>query len=105
MTKQGTALWADDISFDKVYNIIKNIPYKDIADMSGVDPEEAHEEISPYVVEGYHLKNQDGTPATDMLVKGVEIRTPVCGSISNCLSVYNELLNRLKSHFEKKGYS
>ena len=94
------ALWADDISFEKVYSIIKEIPFDDVADMSGVDPEEAHEVVSPYVVEGYHLKNADGTPATDMLVKGVEIRTPVCDSIATCLDVYETLLKRLKSHFK-----
>ena len=87
-TTVNPALWAYDLSFEKIYGILKNIPYLDIVNMRGIDREEAHEEISPFVVEGYHLKNDDGTPTSDMLVKGIEIRTPVCESIQNCLHTY-----------------
>ena len=73
MTDKSPALWVNELRFDEIYQIIKDIPFDDFATMRGIDPEEAHEEISPYVAEGYHLKNADGSPAKDMLVKGVEI--------------------------------
>ena len=103
-SEDSPALWADELKFSQIYGILKNIPFKDIANMQGIDAEDAHEEISPYIVEGYHLKNSDGSPSVDMLVKGVEIRTPVCDSIENCLKIYEILLSRLKLAMEENGF-
>jgi len=94
--REKSALWVDDLDFEQVYKIIKQIPFLDVCQMNGIDPEEAHDEISPFVIEGYHLKNEDGAPAKSMLVKGVEIRTPVCSSMDECLKIYETLLHRLK---------
>ena len=102
-TMEKSALWADDLNFNKIYQIIKNIPFLDVCQMDGIDPEEAHDEISPFVIEGYHLKHEDGRPAKSMLVKGVEIRTPVCSSIDECINIYEILLKRLKKAMQEHG--
>jgi carboxylate-amine ligase len=50
----------------------------------------------PYVVEGYHLPDMDFN-AVNLLPKGVEIRTPVCRSIQECLAVHETLYQRMQT--------
>src|SRR5690606_29902262 len=41
----------------------------------------------------------------DMLPKGIEIRTPVCKSVEECLNVQRKLLSRLSTALAKNNWS
>ncbi len=58
----------------------------------------------PYVVEGYHVPDPDFSPI-DIRPKGMEIRTPVCSSLDECLSCLKTLHDRLESALSKRGYT
>lgn len=92
--KEEKFLWGEEINFNFLHDLLMAIPYSDFPSMTGIDQEDAHTKNSPYVIEGYHLKDKAGN-ITGMIPKGVEIRTPVCLSISECLEVHQKLLNRL----------
>ena len=96
-------LWFEELNFKKLYSIIEDISLDGIPSMEGIDPEDAHDKILPYVIEGYHLKNEDNI-AHDMAPKGVEIRTPVCHSISELMTCLRTLHERLESKMFQNGY-
>ncbi|MBL7545427.1 MAG: hypothetical protein JNL11_16525 [Bdellovibrionaceae bacterium] len=56
----------------------------------------------PYVVEGYHVPDQDFA-AIDIKPKGVEIRTPVCSDLPECLHSFETLLKRLQTALAQEG--
>ncbi len=74
-----------------------------IPSLDGLDFEFPHRKMMPFVVEGYHLPDQD-FQAKDLLPKGIEIRTPVCRSIDECFDVQRLLLSRLTQECGKEGY-
>src|SRR6516165_12838925 len=78
-------LWYRDLSFDRLNSALEQIPTDDLPSLDGLDLEEPHHKLMPYAVEGYHLPNPEMQPI-DLLPKGIEIRTPVCDSIEECLS-------------------
>jgi hypothetical protein len=98
----GRALWYQDLSFDLLNNLLEQIPLDGIPSLDGLELEKPHKKPMPYVVEGYHLPDQD-FQARDLLPKGIEIRTPVCDSIPQCLSVQKILLSRLDKVLETAG--
>jgi hypothetical protein len=55
------------------------------------------------VVEGYHLPDPQMNPI-DLLPKGVEIRTPICDSIEDCLAALKTLHARLQNAVATLGY-
>src|SRR5215471_8938067 len=57
----------------------------------------------PYTVEGYHLPDPRMNPI-DLLPKGVEIRTPVCSSIEECLGAFKALHGRLQRGLADAGF-
>jgi hypothetical protein len=95
-------LWHKELDFEKLYSLIESIPFDDLPSLEGLDPEDAHEKILPYVIEGYHLKDGRGK-AIGMMPKGIEIRTPVCQSIKQALNCQDTLLKRLIQKLEKDG--
>lgn len=99
----GKALWHPELSFDVLNAQFEQISLDGIPSLDGLELEKPHTKSMPYVVEGYHLPDQD-FQARDLLPKGVEIRTPVCTSISECLKVQKILLSRLDESFAKLGY-
>ena len=92
--KNRKPLWWPELSFEKIYSAIEKIQFDDLPSVIELDAEEAHPKLMPFVVEGYHLKNDDGS-ATSMLPKGVEIRTPVCNSLSELFLTFETLYARL----------
>lgn len=91
------ALTYRDINFDKINSLISNIPFNDLpGDFSPLGIELPMTKASPIIVEGYSLVDESYKPI-DMLPKGVEIRSSVCSSISECLFVQKELYKRLKT--------
>lgn len=95
-------LWYRDLTFRKLNAALEAIPVDDV-DCAGLEAEPPHRKAGPYVVEGYHLPDPDLKPV-DLLPKGVEIRTPVCRSIEDCLASLKELHARLQTALGELGY-
>src|SRR5436190_7164362 len=87
-------LWYHDLKFEMLNAALEAIPVDDFrCDDFKIEP--PHRKASPYVVEGYHLPDPDMNPI-DLLPKGVEIRTPICASIDECLASLKVLHARLQ---------
>ena len=82
-------LWHPQLRFDTLYKILESIPVDDFP-CDGLDAEPLHRAAIPFIVEGYHLPDPDLNPI-DMLPKGIEIRTPACASIEDCLAALRSL--------------
>jgi carboxylate-amine ligase len=91
-----TPLWHKDISFTSLNSILERIPLDGTGGLEGLELEPPHRKLMPYVVEGYHVPDQDFA-ALDINPKGVEIRTPVASSLDECLRSFDILLARLQS--------
>jgi carboxylate-amine ligase len=87
-------LWYEETPFHPLYKMLETISLEGIPSLDGLDSEPAHLKILPFVVEGYHLKDEF-FQAHDMHPKGVEIRSPVCSSIEECIDVQRKLFSRL----------
>lgn len=88
-------LWHHDITFTKLNSILEEIPLEGLPELTGLELEPPHSKLMPYVVEGYHVNDHEMNPI-DIKPKGVEIRTPVCENLDQCLSVFETLLGRLQ---------
>lgn len=95
-------LWFKDLNFSTLDQVFDSISLKDIPSLEGLDPEPTHKRVMPFVVEGYALTD-DKFEICEMLPKGVEIRTPVCKSLDQVLSVYEELFSRVKNALSLHG--
>ena len=96
-------LWHPDLSFDALNAAFEAIPIDDIPALDGLELEPPHRKLMPFVVEGYHLPAPELSPS-DVLPKGVEIRTPVCPSIESCLRCLQVLHERMQSGLGGLGY-
>jgi carboxylate-amine ligase len=96
-------LWHQDLSFNVLNGALEAIPVDDLPALDGLELEAPHRKLMPYVVEGYHVPNPDLNPV-DMKPKGIEIRTPVCSSIDECLSCLASLHARLQTALSNLGY-
>jgi hypothetical protein len=97
------SLWHSDITFHQLNAILESIPVSDLG-TDGLKLEPPHRKLMPYVVEGYHLPDKEMNPV-DLLPKGVEIRTPVSGSIERCVGLLRELYDRLQRALAQAGYA
>jgi hypothetical protein len=95
-------LWHRDLSFRALNLALEAIPVQDIC-CDGLEAEPPQSKAGPYVVEGYHLPDPEMNPV-DLLPKGVEIRTPVCASIDECLGSLKTLHHRLQEALSGLGY-
>jgi AraC-like DNA-binding protein len=94
-------LWHHDLTFKTLNATLEAIAVDDFrCDSFKVEP--PHRKASPYVVEGYHLPDPQMRPI-DLLPKGVEIRTPVCASIEECLGSLKTLHERLQHSLAELG--
>ncbi|RLA60906.1 MAG: hypothetical protein DRQ88_09755 [Epsilonproteobacteria bacterium] len=90
-------LWYQDLDFKELNAILEDIPFEDIKGRFDLlKLESPSKKIMPFVVEGYHLPDGD-----DLYPKGIEIRTPACSSIKECLDAYKELHLRLQNALAK----
>src|SRR5690349_16448243 len=87
-------LWHPQLRFDQLNELLGSIPADDF-DHEGLDVRAPHTKATPFVVEGYQVPDRNLKP-TDLLPKGVEIRTPVCDSIAECLAALNTLHERMQ---------
>lgn len=95
-------LWHHDLEFSELNETLESIPLDDLPPLDGLDLEPPHRKLMPFVVEGYHVPDPDMSPI-DILPKGVEIRTPVCRSIDECLDCLKTLYDRLAGPLGKRG--
>ncbi len=89
-------LWYRDLAFEKLNSILESISISDLPSLEGLELEPPHRKLMPYVVEGYHVPDPELNPI-DILPKGIEIRTPQCSSIDECLNCLRVLHERLQS--------
>jgi Glutamate-cysteine ligase family 2(GCS2) len=95
-------LWHTDLKFKSLNAALEEIPADEFkCDSFKVEP--PHRKPGPYIVEGYHLPDPEMRPI-DLLPKGVEIRTPICSSIEDCLAALNTLHARLQHALAELGY-
>lgn len=95
-------LWHPDLKFDVLNAALEQIRVSDLPALDGLELEAPHRKLMPYVVEGYHVPNPELNP-TDMKPKGIEIRTPVCSYIDECLSCLHTLYDRLQESLANIG--
>jgi carboxylate-amine ligase len=95
-------LWHPDLRFETLNAVLEAIPVDDFQ-CDGFKVESPHRKPGPYVVEGYHLPDQQMNPI-DLLPKGVEIRTPVRPSIEECLAAHTALHGRLQHALADIGF-
>ncbi len=100
--KDFRPLWHQDLSFDHLNRIFESISLQGIPSCEGLDLEPPQKTLMPFVVEGYHLPDMD-FQAKEILPKGVEIRTPVCRSLSEALQVHGILFQRLREALNQNG--
>src|SRR5438105_3129320 len=96
-------LWHPDLKFADLNAALEHIGVEDLPPLTGLRAEPPHRKCMPFVVEGYHVSDPDFNPI-DLLLKGVEIRTPVCTSIEECLGCLWVLHGRLQEALEGRGY-
>jgi len=97
-------LWHQDLSFADLNEVLESIDFDDLPPLDGLELEPPHRKLMPYAVEGYHVPAPDLSPI-DLLPKGIEIRTPVCSSIEECLSCLKTLHDRLEVGLSQIGYT
>lgn len=97
-------LWYRDVSFEELNNVLESIVIDDLPPLDGLELEPPHRKLMPYAVEGYHVPAPDLSPI-DVLPKGIEIRTPVCSSIAQCLNCLQTLHERLETALSHRGYT
>jgi carboxylate-amine ligase len=96
-------LWHSDLTFEELNAAFESIAIGDLPPLDGLDLEPPHKKLMPFAVEGYHLPAPELGPK-DVLPKGVEIRTPVCSSIEQCLECLQELYGRMQGALGALGY-
>src|SRR5437879_12171307 len=95
-------LWYRDLKFETLNAALEAISVDDFqCDSFKIEP--PHRKASPYIVEGYHLPDPQMKPI-DLLPKGVEIRTPICASIDECLESLITLHARLQQALQHLGH-
>jgi carboxylate-amine ligase len=97
-------LWYQDLDFHRLNAILESVDVSGCPPLDGLKLDPPHRKRMPFAVEGYHLPQQD-EDARDILPKGVEIRTPVCGSLDECLRVFAELYSRMTGALAREGYA
>ncbi|MCK1712944.1 MULTISPECIES: glutamate-cysteine ligase family protein [unclassified Bradyrhizobium] len=95
-------LWHPGLRFEELNAILEAIDVGDF-DQEGLDLIPLHRKRMPFVVEGYQLPGPDLKPMA-LLPKGVEIRTPVCSSIEECVNAFVALHGRMQRSLSERGY-
>lgn len=99
--KSYRPLWYKDVTFKTIDEIFEGISLEGIPDLAGLSAEPPHKKLMPFIVEGYGILDADMN-IIDAQPKGIEIRTPVCKSVNETLSVYKTLYDRVSSALATK---
>lgn len=84
-----------DLDFETLLNIVDDIQTDDFS-REGFNKKPLHNQISPYLIEGYTLTDADMKPLR-LLPKGIEIRTPMSSTVESSTESLIELYARLKA--------
>ena len=95
------ALWYQDLSFKQLDAIISKIDLSGVS-LEGLSANAPHSIRSPYIIEGYHVYNENKKPIS-ILPKGIEIRTPKSPSLKQCLALLQTLHHRLSQALFPEG--
>lgn len=95
--KQLKPLFHGDFKFEEFRDFIDAIPVGDFS-KDGFNIKPLHRAASPYLVEGYYLTDADMKP-TQMLVKGLEVRTPLVTTIDAAVMNLSVLTERAQTYF------
>ncbi|WP_198028291.1 glutamate-cysteine ligase family protein [Bradyrhizobium sp. WSM1743] len=95
-------LWHPELRFEELNLALEAIGVSDF-DQEGLDLIPLHRKRMPFVVEGYQLPGPDLKP-TALLPKGVEIRTPICTSVEECVATFATLHGRMQRSLSERGY-
>lgn len=87
-------LWYKDVSFKTLDDAFTRISLDGIPSLEGLSAEPPHQKLMPFIVEGYGIPDAEMN-IIDAYPKGMEIRTPVCSSVAETLSVYKDLYDRV----------
>ncbi|MBC7999067.1 MAG: hypothetical protein IAF58_14050 [Leptolyngbya sp.] len=95
--EQSKPLFHDDFNFEDFRDFIDAIPVSDFS-KDGLNVKPLHRSASPYLVEGYYLTDSDMKPL-QMLVKGLEVRTPLVSTIDAAVMNLSLLTERAQTYF------
>jgi len=96
-------VWHRDLSFATLNAALESIPVADLPSCDGLTLPRPHRRSMPYYVEGYHVPDPQAEGA-ELVPKGIEIRTPVCGSIEEAVALLLELHTRMQPALAALGY-
>lgn len=96
-------LWYKDLTFKNLNTILEGIELTLPRALEGLELEPPHKKLMPYVVEGYSMVDVD-FQIIDLLPKGIEIRTPVCHSMGECLDTLEQLQTHLQTALAAHNY-
>jgi carboxylate-amine ligase len=92
-----------ELSFAELDAALVSIPIADLPPTGDLQPTPPHRKVMPFYVEGYHVPD-DATEGAQVIPKGIEIRTPPCGSIAQTLELLATLHERLQEGLARYGY-
>jgi len=98
-----TPLFHEDLDFERLLALVEEI---DVADFptDGFNIKPLHRKAIPYLIEGYYLTDEAMKPL-EMLVKGLEIRTPIADSIEGSIARLAVLTERLREKVATQNIS
>ncbi len=102
--KDFRPLWYKDVSFQTLDSIFEGISLEGLPSLKGLAQEPPHKKLMPFIVEGYGIPDENFN-IINAYPKGIEIRTPVCESLDEALSVYEDLYARVKTALNAHGYT
>ncbi len=97
-------LWYKDVTFTELDHLFSQISLNGIPSLDGLSAEPPHSKLMPFIVEGYGIPDSEMN-IIDAYPKGIEIRTPICGSLKELFLVYRELYERVSASLETRNLS
>jgi carboxylate-amine ligase len=91
-----------ELTFGELNETLESIPVEDLPPARGMELLRPHRRVMHYYVEGYHVPDVDAA-VPDIIPKGIEIRTPPCGSIAETLELLATLHQRLQEALLQRG--
>ncbi|HEY9678140.1 MAG TPA: hypothetical protein V6C76_09020 [Drouetiella sp.] len=90
-----------DLDLQTLLTLVDSIPTNDIS-RKGFNQKPLHNQASPYLIEGYTLTDSEMNPV-DLLPKGIEVRTPLASSLTECTNSLSVLYTRMKERLNVDG--
>lgn len=91
-----------ELCFDELDSLLESISTDDLPSAGELQPTPPHRKVMPYYIEGYHVPDAE-TEGSQLIPKGIEIRTPACDSIDQTLELLATLFERLQGALTQRG--